>query len=175
MGGVRPGAGFESPAAMRRLWLAGIFAFCALWAVLVGVVSNDHVHELWGVIAAVGYGLAVVVVLAVRHPRAADAALGFAFLGGLVVPLAYLATRHMGQPEVAVVAASGQSLIHHGTPYMNPDKLRQLGQQYLYNPYLPLMALFGLPVAFSHLGVLTDPRLWFGLVFLVIFWFALRR
>ena len=160
---------------MRRTWLAGIFAFCALWAVLVGVVSNDHVHEIWGVIAAVGYGLAVLALLAIRHARAADVALGLAFLGGLVVPLTYLATRHLGQPEVYVVAASGRSLLHHGTPYMNPDTLKKLGQQYDYNPYLPVMALFGLPSAVSHIGVLTDPRLWFGVVFLGIFWLSLRR
>jgi hypothetical protein len=160
---------------MRRLWLAGIFAVSAVWAILVAVVSNDNIHHLWGVIAAIGYGLAVAVVLAVRHTRAADVALGLAFFGGLVVPLAYLASRGLAQPEVIVVEASGKSLVHHGTPYMNPDTLRRLGQQYDYNPYLPVMALFGLPSAVSHVGVLTDPRLWFGVVFLVIFWLALRR
>jgi hypothetical protein len=37
------------------------------------------------------------------------------------------------------------------------------------------MALFGLPRAFFDLGLLTDPRVWFGAVFLVIFWLALRE
>ncbi len=36
------------------------------------------------------------------------------------------------------------------------------------------MSLFGLPRAFFDLGLLTDPRVWFGVVFLVVFWFALR-
>ena len=44
-----------------------------------------------------------------------------------------------------------------------------------YNPYLPVMALFGLPRAFFDLGLLTDPRVWFGVVFLVVFWLALRE
>jgi len=31
------------------------------------------------------------------------------------------------------------------------------------------------PRAFFDLGLLTDPRIWFGVVFLIVFWFALRR
>src|ERR1700756_6042933 len=114
MGGVRPGAGFESPAAMRRRWLAGIFAVSVLWAILVAVISNDHVHQLWGEMAAVGYGLALALVLVLRHARTADIALGLAFLGGLIAPLAWLAAhsdalagRGLLQPEVWVVANSG--------------------------------------------------------------------
>src|SRR5712671_1163381 len=114
MGGVRPGAGFESPAAMRRRWLAGIFAVSAIWAILVAVFSSDHVHQLWGEIAAVGYGLALVIVLVVRHARTADIALGLSFLGGLLVPLGWLAAKGLEQPEVWVVADSGMSLIRHG-------------------------------------------------------------
>src|ERR1700761_2906746 len=121
MGGVRPGAGFESPAAMRRRWLAGIFAVSAIWAILVAVITVDHVHELWGEMAAVGYGLALAVVLLVRHSRGVDIALGLAFLGGLVVPLATLAARSLMQPEVAVVARSGMTLLHQGTPYADPS------------------------------------------------------
>ena len=44
-----------------------------------------------------------------------------------------------------------------------------------FNPYLPVMALFGLPRAFFDHGLLTDPRIWFGVVFLVVFWLALRH
>ena len=51
---------------MRRRWLAGIFAVSTIWAILVAVISNDHVHELWGEVAAVGYGLALAVVLVLQ-------------------------------------------------------------------------------------------------------------
>jgi hypothetical protein len=159
---------------MRRRWLAGIFAVSAIWAILVVVVSTDHIHQLWGEIAAVGYGLALLTVLAVRHNRMTDIALGFAMLGGLVVPLAWLAAKGLMQPEVSVVAHSGMSLIHHGTPY-SAATLAHDQQQYDYDPYLPLMALFGLPRAFFSLGLLTDPRLWFGAAFIGVFWLALRR
>src|SRR3984885_13337004 len=175
MGGVRPGAGFESPAAMRRRWLAGIFAVCALWAILVAVISNDHVHQIWGEMAAVGYGLALAVVLVLRHARTADIALGVSFLGGLVMPLGWLAAKGLWQPEVGVVANSGWSLIHQGTPYADPAVLAGTSNADAYNPYLPVMALFGLPRAFFNLGLLTDPRVWFGVVFLVVFWLAMRE
>jgi hypothetical protein len=174
MGGVRPGAGFESPAVMRRRWLAGIFAVSAIWAILVAVMTTDHVHQLWGEIAAFGYGLALVIVLAFRNRRAVDLAVGVSFLGGLLVPLGWLAARGLMQPEVWVVANSGASLVHHGTPYTNAAVLAGTQDQNAYNPYLPVMALFGLPRAFFNLGLLTDPRVWFGAVFLVVFWLALR-
>jgi hypothetical protein len=160
---------------MRRRWLVGIFAVSAVWAIAVAVVSNDNVHQTWGQMAAVGYGLALAIVLVVRHSRTADIALGVAFLGGLVVPLGYLAARGLWQPEVWVVARSGMTLIHHGTPYANPAALARTQQPNDYNPYLPVMALFGLPRAFFDLGLLTDPRVWFGLVFLGVFWLSLRQ
>ncbi len=167
---------------MRRRWLAGIFAVSAIWAVLVAVFSSNHVHQLWGEMAAVGYGLALLVVLVLRHARTADIALGLAFLGGLIAPLGWLAAhsdalagKGLLQPEVWVVANSGASLIHHGTPYTDAALLAGTQNPNAFNPYLPVMALFGLPRTFFDLGLLTDPRVWFGIVFLVVFWFALRH
>jgi hypothetical protein len=160
---------------MRRRWLAGIFAASALWAILVAVISNDHVHQVWGEMAAVGYGLALAVVLFLRRARTADIALGLSFLGGLILPLSWLAASGEWQPEVGVVANSGWSLIHLGTPYADPAVLAGTSDPNAYNPYLPVMALFGIPRAFFDLGLLTDPRVWFGVVFLAVFWLALRE
>jgi len=160
---------------MRRRWLAGIFAVSALWATLVAVISNDHVHQLWGEMAAVGYGLALAVVLILRRAGTADIALGVSFLGGLIMPLGWLAARGLWQPEVGVVANSGWALIHQGTPYADPAVLAGTTNADAYNPYLPVMSLFGLPRAFFDLGLLTDPRVWFGAVFLAVFWLALRE
>jgi hypothetical protein len=167
---------------MRRRWLAGIFAASLIWAVLVAIFTSDHVHQLWGEMAAVGYGLALAVVLVLRHRRTADMALALAFIGGLLVPLGWLAAhsdaalgKGLLQPEVWVVADSGMSLIHHGTPYTDAAVLAGTQNPNAYNPYLPVMALFGLPRAFFDLGLLTDPRVWFGVVFIVVFWLALRH
>lgn len=167
---------------MRRRWLAGIFAVSVIWAVMVGVFNSNHVHQTWGEIAAVGYGLALAVVLMLRHTRAADIALWLGFLGGLIAPLGWLAAhsdalagKGLLQPEVWVVANSGASLIHHGTPYTDAAVLAGTQNQNAYNPYLPVMALFGLPRTFINLGLLTDPRVWFGVVFIVVFWLAMRQ
>ena len=40
---------------------------------------------------------------------------------------------------------------------------------YVYNPYLPALAVFGVPHALFGGGLLTDPRLWFGVVFVLGF------
>jgi Glycosyltransferase family 87 len=160
---------------MRRRWLAGIFAVSTLWAILVLVFSHEHVHRLWGDMAAVGYGLALLIILVIRHSRTADLALGVAFLGGLIVPLGYLAARSLWQPEVWVVARSGITLVQHGTPYSPMALLSGDPRPNDYNPYLPVMALFGLPRAFGNLGLVTDPRIWFGAVFIGVFWLALRH
>jgi hypothetical protein len=160
---------------MRRRWLAGIFAVSVGWAVLVAVFSSDSVHRLWGVMAACGYTLALLAVVAIRNARAADVAIGLSFLGGLIAPLTWMAAKGLEQPEVWVVARSGWMLIHHGTPYTSAAALAATQNPNAYNPYLPVMALFGVPRALFDLGLLTDPRIWFGVVFLVVFWLALRR
>ncbi|WP_300611562.1 glycosyltransferase 87 family protein [Trebonia sp.] len=159
---------------MPRRWLAGVFAVSALWALLVAVFSTDSVHQLWGEIAACGYVLALVAVLAWKA-RGADVALALSFCGALLVPLGWMAARGLEQPEVAVVAQSAVTLLHHGTPYADPASLAATRNPNSYNPYLPVMTLFGLPRALFGDGLLTDPRVWFGVVFLVVFGYALRR
>src|SRR6516165_171139 len=170
---VRLGAGWQSPAAMPWRWLAGFFAVSAAFASLVAIFSSDSVHQLWGAMAACGYGLALVAVLAWRR-RGADLALGLSLCGALVVPLAWMAARALEQPEVWVVARSAKTLVHLGTPYAGAAELARATDPNAYNPYLPVMALFGLPRALFGTGLLTDPRVWFGVVFLVVFWLALR-
>jgi hypothetical protein len=174
MGGLSLGVQWQSPAAMPRRWLASIFGIFAIFATMVAIFSTDTVHQHWGAIAACGYGLAVIAVLAWKD-RGADAALVLALCGGLLVPLAWLAANSLEQPEVTVVAASAVSLIHHGTPYTDVTALAGTTNPNIYNPYLPVMAVFGMPRAIFGGGLLTDPRVWFGVVFLIIFWLALRR
>jgi len=175
MSGVRLGVGWQSPATMHRLAFAAIFAVSMVYAGLVAIFSADMVHRLWGTMATCGYLLALVVVLAWRKPRGTDLAIALSFAGGLVVPLAWMAAHAIEQPEVWVVIQSGKSLLHHGTPYAPAAVLDSTTNPNAYNPYLPLMALFGLPNAIFGSGVLTDPRIWFGVVFLAAFWLALRR
>jgi 4-amino-4-deoxy-L-arabinose transferase-like glycosyltransferase len=171
--GVRLGPGWQSPAAIPRRWLAGLFAVSAIFASLVAIFSSDQVHQLWGAMAACGYGLAVAAVLGWRK-RGVDLALGLSFCGALVLPLGWMAAKALEQPEVAVVARSAWTLIHQGSPYAGAASLATTHNPNAYNPYLPVMTLFGLPRAVIGGGALTDPRVWFGLVFILVFWLALR-
>ena len=123
--------------------------------------------------AACGYGLAVAAVLGWRK-RGVDLALGLSFFGALVLPLGWMAAKALEQPEVAVVARSAWTLIHQGSPYAGAASLATTQNPNAYNPYLPVMTLFGLPRAVIGGGALTDPRVWFGLVFILVFWLALR-
>jgi hypothetical protein len=167
-------ATWQSPATWPRRWLAVVFAASAAYAGLFALTSSEPVHRIWGEIAACGYGAALLCLLIPGLALATAFAIGTALLGALVVPLTVLAALNKRQPEVDVIARSASLLIHHGTPYESAAQLAATTDPNSYNPYLPVMSLFGLPRAIFHGGALTDPRVWFALVFIVAFWCALR-
>jgi hypothetical protein len=84
-------------------------------------------------------------------------AVAVAIAGALVAPALWLMVTEPAPPDVAVVARSGVLLLHHGTPYL-PLASLSAGGWLAYNPYLPVMALFGLPGALGLPG-LTWPWL----------------
>jgi hypothetical protein len=94
--------------------------------------------------------------------------------GAILFPLLWLIAHGFGEPEVGVVAQSAHELIQDGTPYRSTQALAATTDPNAYNPYLPLMAVFGVPQALLGHGVLTDPRVWFGAVFIAVFAAALR-
>ena len=99
--------------------------------------------------------------------------MGLGLCGALLVPLGWLATQGRQQPEVSVIVRSAELLVHHGMPYLSTAALAATHNPNSYDPYLPVMTLFGLPRALAGSGVLTDPRIWFGLAFLVVLALAL--
>ncbi len=144
-------------AAWRRpeAWYAGF----AVYAACVAAFSGPGLDQWWGIWAAGGYALAAVIA-AVRRGRGRQvAALAVAVAGALVAPLTWLATQEPSTPDVTVVARSGVLLLHHGSPYLPLAQLAH-GGWLAYNPYLPVMAVFGLPKALGLPGILGDPRPW---------------
>jgi hypothetical protein len=169
------GGTWESPRTIPRRVLVGVFAGCAIFGLLVAIVSTNDIHRFWGTAAACGYAAAAIAAFAWRSDRGVDLAVGISLVGALLVPLAWLAVTNQQQPEVSVIAYSAWLLIHHGTPYRSVAALAHTSNSNLYNPYLPVMSVFGLlDAAFGH-NAITDPRVWFGLCFLVVFWLAMRR
>ena len=157
----------------HRKWIAAAFAVCALYGLGIALVSTDYLHRDWGFMAACGYGLAAVAVLVWRS-RGADLALALSLCGAVLVPLAWMATTGQGQPEVIVVLRSAELLVHHGTPYEAPGLLRHTTNPNAYDPYLPPMTFFALLWTVAPHNPLADPRVWFGIVFVVCFGLALR-
>jgi Glycosyltransferase family 87 len=168
-----PGRGWQSPVTIPRHWLAALFVGCTLFALGMGVFSSDALHRLWGLFAAGAYVLAAVIVLAWKSARSVDLALVLSFGGALIAPLAILAEQGKWQPEVGVIARGAQLMVHHGSPYLSDAVVRATHDPNIYNPYLPVMALFGIPRALFGPGLVTDPRVWFCLGFVVLFAAAL--
>jgi hypothetical protein len=161
---------------MPGLWLIAGLTASALFAGGVTLFSTDPRHRLWGQAAVCGYALAAFAVLAWRSRpvRGVNAALTVMVCGAILFPLLWLIAHGYGEPEVGVVAQSADQLIHDGTPYRSSQALAATTDPNAYNPYLPLMAVFGVPQALLGHGVLTDPRVWFGAVFAAVFAVALR-
>ncbi|HEY3953396.1 MAG TPA: glycosyltransferase 87 family protein [Streptosporangiaceae bacterium] len=162
---------WHSLTTIPRRWAVTLFIACAAYAGGVALFTSNHLHWLWGTAAAIGYLLAAVAVLAWKS-RGFDLALALAMGGALLFPLGWLAATGAQQPEVSVIIRSAQLLIHHGTPYQGTAALAAAHLPYDYDPYLPVMTLFGLPRALAA-GMITDPRIWFGAAFLVLFGLAL--
>jgi hypothetical protein len=161
---------------MPRIWLVAGLVACALFAGGVTLFSTDSLHRLWGLSGACAYAVAALVLLAWKSRGTAgiDVALGILISGAILAPLLWMVLTGHGEPEVGVVANSARTLIKHGTPYKSPKVLATTTDPNQYNPYLPLMAAFGVPQALFGHSLLTDPRVWFGGVFLVVFSFALK-
>ncbi|MED7955481.1 glycosyltransferase 87 family protein [Kitasatospora sp. NPDC058406] len=147
------------------------------WAAAFPVVSDLPNQRLWGAVAAPSYLLAGLFCLALPRRVAARSAAAVALLGAVLVPLAVLALQGRHQSEVMVVERSAHLLFTTGSPYL-PDPVTVTD----YNPYLPGMAVFGVPRALLGDGnavarLAGDARIWFALAFvacLVAGWRLLR-
>ena len=166
-----PGAGFESWLGRRRV--LALYAAFALYAGTVAVFSGPGDDRSWGIWAAFGYAAAAG--LAALWPGRAGrrAALAAGLAGALAAPVAWLATQAPPTPDVHVVGGSAVLLLHHGTPYLDPAQLAH-GNVLSYNPYLPVMTIFGLPHALGLRGLAGDTRPWLAAATLLLLAAALR-
>ncbi|MFJ1746541.1 glycosyltransferase 87 family protein [Streptomyces sp. NPDC088116] len=137
-------------------WLA-----CAGFAVLLAAGSTLGTHRVWAVTAAVGYGAAAVTMMCSRARSGARGGAGVGAVTAALIPLIALVLADSAQLEVRVVEDAAHQLLESGSPYdPEPGALKD------FNPYLPGMALFGIPAALTGDGPLGDPRWWFALCFL---------
>jgi hypothetical protein len=104
-------------------------------------------------------------VLAWRR-RGVDLALLVSVGGALITPLLWNAATHRRQPEVSVIKRSAHDLVTHHSPYQTAAALPTTHNPDAFNPYLPVMSLFGVPRA-VRVGYAGRPRVWFGVAFLI--------
>lgn len=140
---------------------------CALFAAIVTQIGLPT-HRAWAWWALCAYSAAAV--LAWRGHR--RAAVGVATAGAVVGPLAHLVVAGRAQNEVTVVFEAARRLLDGRPLYPTGADLADAVARWgvdAYFPYLPAMALLGVPAvlaARAGLGpVLTDPRLTFALLY----------
>jgi len=153
--------------------LAVWYALFTVYAGIVAIVSSASYERIWGNWAVGSYAAAGALAFWWRsHGR--DAALLVSLAGALVAPLCWLSVRSAPTPDALVVSRSAVLLLRHGTPYLSPAQLAHLPGHLGYNPYLPAMALFGMPKALGITGLAADPRPWLAATTLILLVLAFR-
>src|SRR5215470_14295541 len=151
---------------------AGWYAVFAVYAGGVAAFSGPGLDRWWGIWAAGGYAAAAAAAWCWRS-RGRQAALAASLAGALAAPVVWLATQAKATPDVTVVTRSAALLLHHASPYLPPAQLAH-GGVLAYNPYLPVMTVFGLPRALGLPGLAGDPRPWLAAVTFLLFAAAFR-
>jgi len=170
----RTDVGDEHPGPVHRHWLSrgrlllanGAFTVYAI----VLAVTTGHADRTWAIWAAFGYGVTTLIFWLTRRTNLPVVVpLLVAGAGAVAAPVIWLATRTYPTAEVQVLSRSAVLLLQHGTPYLAQA---QFTSYLSYNPYLPVMAVFGLPKALGATGLLADPRIWLTVVSIALIWAA---
>ena len=150
----------------HRSWLdrRGITAAYGAFAVYAAIAAltttgQDRAWALW---ALPGYGAAVILLW---RGRMWTPALPVSVALALVVPLISLFVTWPLTAGMVVVGRSAELLLRDGLPYL-PQA--QLSSWLSYNPYLPAMALFGMPMAVGLTGLAGHPGVWMALATIVV-------
>jgi hypothetical protein len=162
------------PAPVHQHWLSRNRLLAANGAFTVYAtalaVDTGHADRTWAIWAAVGYGLTTLIIWFTRHKNVPlIVPLLVSLAGALAAPVTWLVTRVAPTPEVQVISRSAMLLLQHGTPYLPQG---QLATWLSYNPYLPVMALFGMPKALGASGLFADPRVWLTATSVALIWAA---
>jgi len=159
---------------VHRHWLSrgrltaanGAFTIYAI----VLAMTTGHADRTWAIWAAVGYGVTTLIFwLTRRTSLPVLVPLLVSLAGAMAAPVIWLATRAYPTAEVQVISRSAVLLLQHGTPYLAQA---QFTSYLSYNPYLPVMAVFGLPKALGATGLIADPRVWLSVVSIALIWAA---
>jgi Glycosyltransferase family 87 len=156
------GSHHVTAARAHQPWFSHRYEMTAYWifaayAVAVVLLAGGQ-DVIWAAWAAPAYCIAGIALPWSRSWAVAALTAVFAVVAPLLVMMAHGGELAAG---MTVIERSATLLIRDGTPYLPSG---QLSSWLAYNPYLPAMALFGLPSAFGLQGVPGDPQVWLVLV-----------
>jgi len=129
-------------------------AYAAVFAIFAG--GEDKVWAIW---AACGYAATLLIIWRWRS-RALSIALGVSVAVAVVAPMLWLSVSYRLEDGMYVIDRSASLLVHHGSPYL---PAAQVTTWLSYNPYLPVMTLFGLPSAAGLRGLAGNSGIWLAL------------
>ena len=155
----------------RRHLMAAYAAFGA-YAVAAAFLSGGR-DRVWAIWASCGYLAALVMLWCWRSRRGRMAAVLVSVALAVLAPLLWLSVAYPLEDGMMVIDRSAALLLHHGLPYLAAD---QVTSWLSYNPYLPVMTLFGLPNAAGLGGLAGNSGVWIAIGTVVplaaAFWIA---
>ena len=167
----------RAPAHPVRPWLdrrriMGAYAVFAGYAAIDAVLSAGE-DQVWAIWAACGYSVALLMLWRWPGRRVQTAAVLVSVALAVVAPLLWLSVAYPLEDGMHVIERSATLLLHHGTPYLGGG---QITSWLSYNPYLPVMTLFGLPAAAGLGGLAGNAGVWLAVVTVIplaaAFWIA---
>ena len=135
--------------------MAAYAAFGA-YAVAAAVLSGGR-DQVWAIWAACGYAVALIMLW---RWGARTSALLVSVALAVLAPLLWLSVAYPLEDGMFVIDRSAALLLHHGLPYLSAT---QVTSWLSYNPYLPVMTLFGLPSAVGLGGLAGNSGVWIAI------------
>jgi hypothetical protein len=120
----------------------------------VDAIASSGRDQVWAIWAACGYAVALIVLWRWGH-RTSAVLVSVAL--AVVAPLLWLSVAYRLEDGMMVIERSASLLLHHGSPYLTAS---QVTSWLSYNPYLPVMTLFGLPAAAGVGGLAGNAGVW---------------
>jgi hypothetical protein len=150
----QPGTGVRPWLDRRHLIIA--YAVFLAYAAIDAILSAGE-DRVWAIWAAAGYAVALLVLW--RWGNRTAAALVSVALA-VVAPLLWLSVAFRLEDGMMVIERSASLLLHHGSPYLTAAQVKYWLS---YNPYMPVMTLFGLPAAVGVGGLAGNAGVWLAL------------
>ena len=156
-----PVAGGPVPHQPHRRWLGrrhlmAAYAAFGAYAVAAAVLSGGR-DQVWAIWAACGYAVALIMLW---RWGARTSALLVSVALAVLAPLLWLSVAYPLEDGMFVIDRSAALLLHHGLPYLSAT---QVTSWLSYNPYLPVMTLFGLPSAAGLGGLAGNSGVWIAI------------